>query len=362
MFTERNALLIGEVNRIIIDVPKIPQAKSPPHQFTGDNARSLIWSPQWSNMALCVLMLGCLTGLPGPFGQALAAITEPTESTQSSTSPATQRALDEQLVEAAVQGNAAAIARLLKAGASPNAREKEGRTGLMLVVAMGHEVVEQVVQEGFGARVVVEGLPAPAVTESQVKGIELFIEHGADIEALDNNQETALLLAAARDYAPIVERLLAAGASPDAIYASGLPVSSLTAARGFGRTLKLLIDAGAAIDVANSRGKLPLHYAVAANHIDTVRILLTHGIPVDVKTTFGWTALHIAASRGYRNMVELLLTSGADHSLLTTREQLSAEQLARSRGHNEVAGLLAASSRPAQTSGESMISHPTAGT
>lgn len=263
----------------------------------------------------------------------------PAESAPAPTGHSAALALDQRLLESAQAGDTTEVARLLAAGAHTTVRDSAGRTPLMLATTMGHEVLERLVQEGLGARVVIEGLPAPPVSEARLRCVELLLEHGADPHAQDNDRATALHLAVARNYADIVARLLESGAPPDARYASGLPIASLSAARGFVATLGVLLDAGASAQLATDRGKMPLHYAAEAGQRDAVRLLLSRGVDVDALTKQKWTALHLAAARGHPDTVALLLEHGADAKRRTAR-RMTAEQLARARGHTTTADVL----------------------
>lgn len=251
-------------------------------------------------------------------------------------SESTRQKLNQDLLSAAEAGDADQVATLLRAGASANARDESEQTALMMVTTGGHAVVERVYQEAFGMKVVIEGLPAPPVTKAQIQSVELLIEHGADVGALNKDQMTAFLLAVGRDYAPIAERLLEEGANANATYPSGLPAASLAAKRGFTTTLEVLLDAGAKMDQATKTEKVPLHYAAEAGHTGAVRLLLDRGSAIDPETLSGWTPLHFAASLGHSEIVELLLARGADKSRLTKRGW-SAARMARARGHDELA-------------------------
>lgn len=155
-----------------------------------------------------------------------------------------------------------------------------------------------------------------------------------------------------------VQRLLAEGASPNAVDTSGTGLTALhiAATRGDIATAKLLIAAGAKIDAGKEGYKLPnatyttgswlwksrenffsfdqpLHLAVRMGHLDMVRLLLASGARVDAPTTricsgqrprdkapvidFGTRhddnehPIHIAAEAGNLAMINLLLESGA---------------------------------------------------
>ncbi len=104
---------------------------------------------------------------------------------------------------------------------------------------------------------------------------------------------------------------------------------------------RLLIESGAAVDAiaANPTQVMPLHSAASARNLEAARLLLEHGAPVNTRQQGGWVPLHAAAQNGDRPMVELLLKHGADPKLVNDAGKTAAN-IAREKGHTEIAGLL----------------------
>ncbi|KAF5632503.1 ankyrin repeat [Fusarium tjaetaba] len=128
-----------------------------------------------------------------------------------------------------------------------------------------------------------------ACREGKTETARLFLDAGADIEAEQNQEITAL---------------------DDAAY------------HGHTDVVNLLLDTGANVDVADCDGLTPLHNASSEGHIEVVRSILKH--PKTPKTTInaqdksGWAALHMAIWEDYRNTVSFLLEEGADLTLKTS--------------------------------------------
>jgi ankyrin repeat protein len=104
---------------------------------------------------------------------------------------------------------------------------------------------------------------------------------------------------------------------------------------------RLLLKHGAAVDVvaANATRVMPLHSAASARNLEAARLLLERGAPVNARQQGGWVPIHAAAQNGDRGMVELLLGHGADSSVVNDAGKTAAE-VAREKGHAEIAGLL----------------------
>jgi uncharacterized protein len=84
---------------------------------------------------------------------------------------------------------------------------------------------------------------------------------------------------------------------------------------------------------------MPLHSAAAAHSGEIVRLLLENGASPNVPQEGGWVPLHEAAQIGDKEMVAVLLRHGADAHLRTNDGRTAAE-MAKAKGHDEIAELL----------------------
>jgi len=116
----------------------------------------------------------------------------------------------------------------------------------------------------------------------------------------------------------------------------------LAAFLGHADVVKVLLDVGADVQ-APSRNPMrvtALHSAVAdGGHREIALALIAAGADPNAKQRHGWTPLHGAAHSGDRAVVEALLAAGADRSL-TNDEGRTAADIARERGHADLAALL----------------------
>jgi ankyrin repeat protein len=142
-----------------------------------------------------------------------------------------------------------------------------------------------------------------------------LLGRGASRGARNGDGVTVLELAvreAARASAPdtlaVVERLLAAGATPNLAIAEDHPEPMIATAIQAGATelLELLLRFDADPDVVGLYGAVPLHSAVDQDDAALVRILLAHGADPGYRTAEG-TVRDYAESRGASDEVLALL-------------------------------------------------------
>lgn len=136
------------------------------------------------------------------------------------------------------------------------------------------------------------------------------------------------------------DRAQANALSPDGYSALGL--AAFFKRRG---VVRYLLEAGADPRPASRAGGFtPLHSAVAtdagAADIEIVRMLLDKAADPNAKSQSGSTPLHTAAFTGDRASLDLLLTHGADPAIRNKEGKIAAD-VARERGHQEIADLLA---------------------
>ena len=141
---------------------------------------------------------------------------------------------------------------------------------------------------------------------SSISLVKLLIEHGADVNAVDEYGQTVLNAAAWLSAPEVVQELLKNGA--DANKAAG-------------------------------DGMTPLIWAVKRENLRSVHQLLLHGGDPNMKDVDGWTALIEASNKTRPDIVELLLQNGADPNAMTN-DKYTSLIYASSRGDVETVKLL----------------------
>jgi uncharacterized protein len=140
---------------------------------------------------------------------------------------------------------------------------------------------------------------------------------GVDVNAKDNEGWTALLLAADRDRASVVQTLVDRGADVNAKcdctgYLSGGWTALMIAAReGQDDIARILVAKHADVNVKNNLGRTALVTAAYEGRADVVRTLLDNGADVNAKDIHGRTSLMEAALGGHVDVVQTLLQRGA---------------------------------------------------
>jgi ankyrin repeat protein len=194
-----------------------------------------------------------------------------------------------------------------------------------------------------------------AVRANDLDTTQRLLRAGANPDAANRYGVTPLSLAAENGSAAMIQALLQAGAHP-----SGAIL--MTAARtGNAETVRMLIARGADANARESSlGETALMWAAAENHPEAVRALIEHGADANArsdtlvypKDRFGlegvttilprgsWTAMMYAARQGSLEAARTLAEMGADLNLADP-DGTTALELAILNGHFDTAGMLA---------------------
>ncbi|MBQ4875143.1 MAG: ankyrin repeat domain-containing protein [Rickettsiaceae bacterium H1] len=190
---------------------------------------------------------------------------------------------------------------LLDNGADINAKNMEGNTVLDYALIRSEEKNNDVG--------IVDFLIAKGVEIDGNQKIEMFLRWAArknecdiarkllrikriKINDPDDNDRTALMLAALNGHKEIVELLLQHGADFDAKDKEGKTALMLSLLRRNMDIAKLLLQHGANVDAKDKEGKTALIVAAKNGNMEVVKLLLQHGANVvNVKDNEGKTAL-----------------------------------------------------------------------
>ncbi len=171
-------------------------------------------------------------------------------------STAAQVAVAGDLADAAMRGDAAAVAALLGRGADVNEPQSDGATALHW-----------------------------AVYEDRPELAAQLIDAGADVTARNRAGVTPLSLAAETGNAAMVERLLDAGADPRETLPNGETTLMMAARTGSVDTIELLIDRGADINARETvRGTTALMWAAAYDNPPAVQALVDRGADLSLRS------------------------------------------------------------------------------
>ena len=189
--------------------------------------------------------------------------------------------------------------------------------------------------------------------------MDRLIRAGAKPNAATRHGVTPISLACLNGSAEAVSRLLKAGVSADTTGDFGETALMTCARTGRVDAAKALIEAGASIDAVESwRGQTALMWAAAHGHADMVRTLVAAGADVNARSTIvvwerqrtqeprdkwlppgGLTPLLLSAREGKLEATRAVLASGADVNVVDP-DRHSALVLALINGHVDVAATL----------------------
>jgi ankyrin repeat protein len=179
-----------------------------------------------------------------------------------------------------------------------------------------------------------------AVLNGDLAAVQRLIKSGADVNAANEYGVTPLALACTNRSAAVVETLLAARASPNAGQITGVTPLMECARTGAVAGVKSLLARRASVDAAHLKtGQTALMWAAAGKHPDVVKLLIDHGADVRARSAGGFTPLMFAARSGDEDSARMLLDAGADVNDATP-EHGTALVVASAGGHERLALLL----------------------
>jgi ankyrin repeat protein len=216
---------------------------------------------------------------------------------------------------------------LLKKGAEIDAKDNNGETALYRAASKRHEAV-----------------------------VKLLLENGAEFNVKGSDGKTTLYWAAYHGHEAVVKLLLGKGAKVDAKDVYGNTALYCAAFKGHEAVVKLLVEKGAGVDTEVNNGGTALHGAASNGHIVVTKLLLEKKAEVNAKESNGDTALHLTAYYGHEAVVELLLEKGAEVDAKGSYGK-TALYWAAHNGHKEVVKLLLEKGANAKTSNGTMALH-----
>ena len=143
---------------------------------------------------------------------------------------------------------------------------------------------------------------------------DLLIAAGANVNAASEYGATPLWEACNNASAPMVQKLVKAGASPNAtLPGSGETVLMKCAFTGNADAVKALLAAGADPNAKEpSRGQTALMWAIEEHHVEAARALVATKADIHAKSKGGFTPMLFAARQGDIESAQMLLEAGAD--------------------------------------------------
>lgn len=162
--------------------------------------------------------------------------------------------------------------------------DPDGWTPLHVAAGRGEvEILKALLKKDPNVDVLSEGVQkctplSWAATNGQAQSVRVLHEHGADINAKDDNGWAPIMIAALECHAETVRELIAAGADPDYLdgfKGQGTPLTIACEKPNALPTVRVLVDAGADINASkNPSGYTPLHRAAEYGDEEVVSYLI----------------------------------------------------------------------------------------
>jgi len=211
---------------------------------------------------------------------------------------------------AARDGRLDILKLLLESGADVDARNGQNQTALDVALVSGNRQVARYLASHMGI---------------------MDLPDGMDVTPLDENPHNLVSDAA----------LASVGIAENTNILGGLwkPSLHFASAEGNVEALRVLLSECVGINERNARHETALYLASEKDKLEVVKLLIEYGAKVNFPDKVGWTPLHIAAHLGHCDIVERLLDHGAD---VNTQDQdlLSPLHLASWNGKPKVVRLL----------------------
>jgi ankyrin repeat protein len=217
------------------------------------------------------------------------------------------------LFSVATEGKIAMMDVVLKAGADPNAKDEDGMTALRHVAWTGKNqvnVTRRLIAAKADVNIAADDDWTPLIQVMYadpgvaVPVAQLLLQAGADASIVNNEGNSALMLAAKRGMPMLIPALVKAGAD---INARGREGTSLGLAAEEGQTavVQALLDANADPNLGTKDNQTPLMKAAMKDHVEIITLLLAHCASTDlVDSFFKWNALKFAKTDAARSALQ----------------------------------------------------------
>ena len=242
-------------------------------------------------------------------------------------------------------GNKDVLQSIIDLGADVNATNKENATALMLASEKGN-VDGLTVLLSAGANTTLEDAVGNTWIHYAIYGdcskeiLQSIIDLGADVNAKNNKNTTALMLAIEKGNAAATNVLLSAGANTleNAVgstwmhYAIHEDLSK--------EVLQLIIDLGADVNATNHENATALMLAIEKGNADVINILINAGASMAVENAVGNTWIHYAVSGDCdMEVLQSVIHRGADVNA-TNKQNVTALMLASQMGNLDAMNVL----------------------
>ena len=247
------------------------------------------------------------------------------------------------LMTACAKSNADAINVLLKAGADPNIANVNGETCLYCAVrgACNREVLQVIIDHGADVNVKNENEITAlmiACEKSNADSINILLNAGADTMLSDITGATWIHHAVGNDCRrEVLYAIIDHGADVNATNVNNWTALMIACQKSNVDTINVLLKAGADPNIADVNGETCLYCAVrGACNKEVLQAIIDYGADVNATNMNNWTALMIACQKSNADVINVLLKAGADPNIADVNGETCLYDVVRGACNKEV--------------------------
>lgn len=213
---------------------------------------------------------------------------------------------------ASLRGQTGIIQILLDHGADPTLRDCDQWTPLHAAAIFEHEDAINLFKNIMPDSTSILSSMASKLAKDEEK---MMYQHMAALKSKGSESVTGLRSAVEDGFTERIQLMLNNGADVDAIDIGGYTALTIAAEMGQESAARILLENGADVNLARRNGYTALHLASEQGDESIAALLVEHGADVNARI-HGFTPLLIAASKGHAAVVQRLILNGADISAI----------------------------------------------
>ena len=241
--------------------------------------------------------------------------------------------------------------------ADVNARNKKNRTALAIACLNKKEAAINILLNAGADPNIADDtygntcLHAAAIKECSEEILQAIIDHGADVNATNKRNQTALTNACINKDESAINVLLNAGTNPNIAgdaHAYGNTCLHVAAIEECSKeVLQAIIDHGADVNATNKRNQTALTNACINKDESAINVLLNARANPNIADTDGDTCLHVAAIQECsKEVLQALLDHGVDVNATNKRNQTALTNACINKDESAINVLLYAGANP----------------